>query len=86
MNLSRTQELFVEKMCLTVVGEMFASFHNPKFRGPNFTWGGFPDLVSNLCAQQIAIHSNSRNRVKMEEYAATFSRRLAAEYVQLMTE
>lgn len=86
MILSRTQELFVEKTCLTVVGEMFASFHNPKFRYPEFTWDKFPDLASNYCVQQISIHTDARNRVKMEEHAATFSRRIAAEYVQLMTE
>lgn len=34
---------------------LFEMMQNPKFRGPKFTWAGFPDMVAGLAGVQVAL-------------------------------
>ena len=50
------------------VDHLFDDFNNPKFRGPNFTWDQFPDIVVGLaCANlPMSYKSNGEHEAQLE--------------------
>ncbi len=50
MRKSKIKELDV--LCYAVVLGGFADMHNPLMRGENFSWGSFPDMMTNRCVEQ----------------------------------
>lgn len=50
-DLSHKEQLFV----YAIVSRMFATFHNPKLRGPNFSWDHFGSMMMDTAALQYPI-------------------------------
>jgi hypothetical protein len=49
--LSHKEMMFVH----TLVPRMFATFHNPKMRGPNFSWDHFGSMMMDTAALQYPV-------------------------------
>lgn len=84
MKLRDKDRLKIDAVCLAATSELFASMINEKNRGPNFTWGKFPDLASRLGTSSVLI-SNDWNNNKIEEvkkYASEYCEQLARTYLQ----
>lgn len=47
--------LRLECICYLTCANWFATFLDPKNRGPKFTWDNFPNLVANQCAIQAVL-------------------------------
>ena len=59
----------VSLICHATVASMFASFCNPKFRGPNFTWEKFPQMMEGMCATQVFMANIKGDRQEVEDHA-----------------
>ena len=51
----------VSLVCHATVCHMFAMFCNPKYRGPNFKWSQFPEMMKAHCTDQVFM-ANIRGR------------------------
>ena len=52
--------------CYATISELFAMMHNPKYRGPNFTWENFPEMTKSLCEAKIHISVVYKSKYKNE--------------------
>lgn len=43
----------VSLICHATVCRMFATFCKPVYRGPNFTWSNFPEMMKKQCRDQV---------------------------------
>ena len=70
-----------------LVSDCFASFHNPKYRGENFTWDGFPKMVSEMaevsCFMSI-VCANDKTLKELKQYVKETSFRIAKRMVEQM--
>lgn len=48
----------IELLCYSYISSMFAMFHNPRYRGKNFTWDKFPEMCVTHCQEQIFLSLN----------------------------
>lgn len=77
----------VDNICHVVVARLFASFHNPKFRGDKFSWNNFPNMMESYCMNQVFMANiANKNNTKACEYAAVKGKEFAEELVKIMTE
>lgn len=59
---------------------MFASMCNPEYRGSNFSWEEFPDMIENYCKVQFpisSIYGNSKNIDKLSNECGKLGKSLA---------
>lgn len=64
-----------------IVAEIFATFINPKMRGPNFKWEDFPDLCvkfGRICLRDDKELYESKLR-ELEEYTRTIAKHYVEE-------
>ena len=55
--------------CHAMAVHFFPMFLNPKNRGPNFTWEGFPELLAGFCETQAFLNcTNKRKRKAYEKH------------------
>lgn len=66
--MSPSKKKDVALACYAMVSGVFAMMHNPKYRGPNFTWDNFSSMMGEHCKTQIFIHIKQCNK-EIEEYA-----------------
>jgi hypothetical protein len=66
--------------CYAMVSSTFAMMHNPKFRGPKFTWENFPEMMAERCKVEIFIYVN-RCTDEMKEYARQCGMEIATRLV-----
>lgn len=57
----------VSLICHATVCHMFAMFCNPVYRGPNFSWANFPEMMMKQCRQQVHM-ANIRGRNQQAIY------------------
>lgn len=82
---------FARKVGKATAKEMFDQFQNPKFRGPKFTWSGFPKMVARLangyvglsCKDWDKLHNKDRN--KLRDIAANAAKCQAEILVKTLT-
>jgi hypothetical protein len=67
---------------------MFAMMHNPRYRGPSFTWTNFPEMMRENCRVQVfvSVVSPKKQEKECEEYAAQMGFNIADTLVATMTE
>lgn len=87
-SLSNTKMRDIEFYCCSYVGTMFSMMLNPKFRGENFTWENFPNMVANLCevGVHLEISSSPMQKDAVGEYARKMAINYAEKYVKNMME
>lgn len=74
--MSPSKKKDVALACYAMVSNFFAMMHNPKFRGPNFEWENFADMMGEHCKVQIFIYVK-RCDAEVESYAAECGREIA---------
>ena len=81
-----TMEKRAEILGRSVAARLFAQMLNPKYRGPSFTWDGFPQMCQGLArsqawqANRVSVHD--RNAAKLEEAAARGAEAAAQEFLE----
>lgn len=65
-----------------------ATMSNPKYRGANFTWERFPEMMAGLCKTQVFMSVPMSERLQKQglEHAEQTGRGIAASWVKTMTE
>ena len=78
----------IVQFCYAHVGHMFAMMHNPKYRGPLFTWIKFPEMMRESCRVQvfISVDCSKNKEAKCGEYAAQTGFVIASTWVATMME
>ena len=66
--------------CYAMVSGTFAMMNNPKYRGPNFRWSNFPEMMAERCEVEIFIYVK-RCDAEVESYAAECGREIATRLV-----
>lgn len=86
--LSQQRRSQIELICYATVGGMMASMCNPKYRGSNFTWEKFPEMMEGFCEVHVlgADILSFKTHDEGIEYAKSFSKQLAERWVRTMTE
>lgn len=74
--------------CHAVVARNFAMFHNPKYRGPNFDWASFPDMMAEQCKVSLFtwMQYSKKAAPEVEKHAHDTGRAIAVMLVKTMTE
>lgn len=70
------------------VSDLFATLHNPKMRGENFTWDKFPNMVEGIVATQVFLNVVCKDQKKQklaEEQGRKFAIEIAEKMVKAMT-
>jgi hypothetical protein len=78
----------VALVAYATVSSLFATFHNPKMRGANFTWENFPELAESHVATQSfmsIVAPTKKIQEEVEEHARKTGRQIAENLVSLMT-
>jgi len=78
----------IDLFCHATVGTMFATFQNPRYVGPEFSWDKFPEMMEDMCRNNCGVSVDPPRKLsKMaEQYAATLGKVLAEEFVRIMTQ
>lgn len=51
--LTSRQQDKIYLVAYATVSHFFAMFHNPRMRGPNFSWDNFPNMMKEMVAVQV---------------------------------
>ena len=82
---------FRRKRCIAIVEgtvyDMFATFVNPANKGPNFTWGDFPEMMASLIKRQLFlslpnVYSQADPSKKEVEFSSQYARDLATRLIK----
>jgi hypothetical protein len=86
--LSNKKKMEISLVCHAAVGNMMATMSNPKYRGDNFTWERFPEMMAGYCQTQVFMCVPMPERLKKncQAYAEQTGREIAASWVKTMTE
>ena len=62
--------------------------HNLKYRGPNFKWEDFPDMLSRHCKTMLfaSVDIPENKKREYEQHAAETGRQIGEQMVKNMTE
>lgn len=77
----------VALVAYATVSHLFATFHNSKMRGSNFTWEKFPELAESQVATQAfmpIVAPTKKIQKEVEEHAKKTGKQIAEKMVQLM--
>lgn len=87
--ISKKRMYDIDFVCLSVVSGMFSDFINPKFRGPNFSWTGFPEMVSRFCVNQVYLScpwafemESEKQRKEIDRYSQESAMRYAKQFIK----
>ena len=75
--LSNKKRLEIANICYANVSSEFASFCNPKFRGPNFTWSNFVDMCANWAPLWMMQNYVNGNEKDINALAIKYTREIA---------
>jgi hypothetical protein len=79
----------IELIAYATVSNMFATFHNEKYRGEKFEWSNFPKISEGLVATQVFMSIPIKNKKKLEEvqnYAKKRGYQIAEKLLKKMQE
>jgi len=88
IELSSSDRDRVALICYATVSHLFATFQNPKNRGPNFTWELFIDIAERHVSTQISLNLLVR-KSKMalaEQHARITANAIAKDLVKWASE
>lgn len=83
--ISEKKRLQIANICYANVAGLFASFHNPNFRGPNFTWDKFTPMCvrqSDMWLWQNGIPTDDKTVALGQQFA----KEIAENLIRQMTE
>lgn len=83
--MTKNQQDRVALTCHAIVAHRFAMMHNPRFRGPNFSWDEFPKDMAEVCETELFIYMENPS-AKMKAHARKTGEELAQSLVRRMTE
>lgn len=85
--LSSIKRIQVEAVCYATVGGMMATFCNPRYRGPNFQWDEFPEMMREMCRNQVdgAVIMKPEIRAHCLAYAEVFGMQISKGWVATLT-
>lgn len=83
--MTKNQQNLVALVCHAIVAHQFAAMHNPRFRGPNFTWDAFAENMGEWCEVNLFTHIENPTD-KMKDHAKKTGRELAESLIRRMTE
>lgn len=73
----------VSLVCHATVCHMFAIFCNPKYRGENFVWKNFPDMIADQCETQVFMANiRGKDQEAIKEHARNTGRRIAQKMIE----
>lgn len=87
--LSQKIQTQISLIAYATVSNLFATFHNEKMRGKNFTWEKFPNLAEKNVKTQIflsVVLKDEKKQKEAEEYGKKLGLEIASNMVKLMTE
>ena len=86
--LSDKKKMEISLVCHATVGNMMATMCNPKYRGANFTWERFPEMMAEHCKTQVFMSVPMTERLQKHclEHAEQTGREIAGSWVKTMTE
>ena len=94
-NIKDLRELILDKdadrvslHCHAVAVDLFPAMHNPKYRGSNFSWDNFPDMLGRKCRDQVSIMIDIGPTPKklIQDYSYAVGLDIGKNMVKLMTE
>lgn len=73
--------------CHAHVARNFAMFHNPRYRGPNFKWDEFPDMMADSCKVSLFTWMSYSRRAapEVEQHAYDTGHAIAVMLIEWMT-
>jgi hypothetical protein len=83
--MSPSKKKDVALVCYAMVSSTFAMMHNPRFRGPNFNWDEFADMMKERCEKEIFIYVYPCTD-EMKSYAKQCGSEIAARLVSYIKE
>lgn len=84
MTLSKYKTMEIANVCYANVSSRFAIFHNPRMRGPNFTWEWWVDHCESSAEDWVFIHNIKGPREEVVKLARSQSREIAEYLVKMM--
>lgn len=86
MALPKTLQNNIALGCHAIVAGEFASFQNPKNRGPAFEWDGFPSMMASRCRSGVFLNTPipERHKIAAMECAERLGAQIAERLVELM--
>ncbi|MNV71108.1 hypothetical protein D3C71_1641110 [compost metagenome] len=86
--LSLTKKTQISLACHAIVGDKMSMLLNPKYRGPNFSWDKFPDMMARQCRIYLPINVVMSQHMIEQclDYAEQEGRDIAQTWVKNMTE
>ena len=79
MTIGKKRTMEISLICYAEVSYHFAMFCNPKYRGENFKWSDFPEMMSDWAEIWLftsAIPTNKENVQLAQSFAREIARRL----------
>jgi hypothetical protein len=69
----------LQELAITMATSFFHDMQNPAYRGPNFTWAGFPEMAAGLAETNAFMSFPESERLTQEEelFAADVARETA---------
>lgn len=74
--------------CYAIVSNMFASFLNPRYRGSNFKWENFPEMMKEHCERHVFLNTEipKKHEKLAKEHAMKTGFQIAENLVKKMQE
>lgn len=80
--ISEKKRLEIANVCYANVAGRFAMFCNDQFRGPNFRWDNFVDMMVKDADLWMMIHNVRGNKKDINETAVQYAREIAERLVK----
>ena len=77
MAISSKKRLEVANVCYANVSGMFATFCNSKYRGPNFKWSNFSEMMVRDSETWMHIHNVRGSKQEINALAKEFAKEIA---------
>ena len=77
----------IKLVAYATVSNLFATFHNPKMRGENFSWDEFPKISESMVAGQIfmsVVLKGNKKQKEAKEYGQKIGYEIAEKLVKIM--
>ena len=84
--IGQTKRLEIANVCYANVAGSFATFTNPKYRGPNFSWEWFIDWCEKSAKDWMFIHNVKGHKESINSTATQMAKEIAELLVKRMSE
>lgn len=84
--LSDKKNFEIANVCYANVSGNFATFCNPKYRGPNFTWEWFIEDCEKSAVNWMHVHHVKGDKKLVDETAKKYAKEIAEHLVRRLNE